>query len=87
VGAAAPAVPMSPLLPPKFGIGGRPIFSWESGYSTGTIPATGSNNDNSVTVIVEGNILDGDDFTDKMNRAMLDSIRRGLSQMPAGALP
>jgi hypothetical protein len=43
--------------------------------------------DNSVTVVVEGSVLDGEDFSDIINRAMLDNIRRGLSQFPAGTLP
>ena len=74
---------------PRFGIGGQPI--WDDGmggpgYGTGQGTGTGSV-DNSVTVVVEGSILDGEDFSDIINRAMLDNIRRGLSQFPAGTLP
>jgi hypothetical protein len=74
---------------PRFGIGGQPI--WDDGmggpgYGTGQGMGTGSV-DNSVTVVVEGSVLDGEDFSDIINRAMLDNIRRGLSQFPAGTLP
>lgn len=41
----------------------------------------------SITVIVEGNVLDGNDFTEKVNQALLNSQRTGLSQIAAGALP
>jgi hypothetical protein len=72
-----------------FGPGGQPI--WDDGmggpgYGTGQGMGTGSV-DNSVTVVVEGSVLDGEDFSDIINRAMLDNIRRGLSQFPAGTLP
>jgi hypothetical protein len=56
------------------------------GYGTGQGMGTGSV-DNSVTVVVEWSVLDGEDFSDIINRAMLDNIRRGLSQFPAGTLP
>jgi hypothetical protein len=74
---------------PRFGIGGQPI--WDDGmggpgYGTGQGMGTGSV-DNSVTVVVEGSVLNGDDFSDIVNRAMLDAQRRGLSQFPAGSLP
>jgi hypothetical protein len=74
---------------PKFGIGGQPI--WDDGmggpgYGTGQGTGTGSV-DNSVTIVVEGSVLDGEDFSDIINRSMLDNIRRGLSQFPAGTLP
>lgn len=74
---------------PKFGIGGQPI--WDDGmggpgYGTGLGTGTGSV-DNSVTIVVEGSVLDGEDFSDIINRTMLDNIRRGLSQFPAGSLP
>jgi hypothetical protein len=74
---------------PRFGIGGQPV--WDDGmggpgYGTGQGMGTGSV-DNSVTVVVEGSVLDGEDFSDIINRAMLDNIRRGLSQFPAGTLP
>jgi hypothetical protein len=39
-----------------------------------------------ITVIVEGNVLDGDDFTEKVNDALLNANRQGLSRSPAGFL-
>jgi hypothetical protein len=93
---ASPVVMPTPVAPPsggsqgpRFGVGGQPI--WDDGmggpgYGTGQGMGTGSV-DNSVTVVVEGSVLDGEDFSEIINRAMLDNIRRGLSQSPAGALP
>lgn len=74
---------------PRFGVGGQPI--WDDGmggpgYGTGLGTGTGSV-DNSVTIVVEGSVLDGEDFSDIINRTMLDNIRRGLTQFPAGSLP
>jgi hypothetical protein len=40
-----------------------------------------------VTVNIAGSVLDGDDFTEKVNMAFLNAQRRGFSQLPAGALP
>ena len=40
-----------------------------------------------ITIIVEGSVLDGDDFSEIVNKATLNAFRRGLSQLPAGALP
>jgi hypothetical protein len=48
--------------------------------------STGSSN-SSVTVIVEGSVLDGNDFVEIVNDAMLNSQRQGLSRFPAGTLP
>jgi hypothetical protein len=39
-----------------------------------------------ITVIVQGNVLDGDGFTDAVNKAMLNAQRRGLTRSPAGAI-
>jgi hypothetical protein len=72
--------------PPKFGVGGQPIWSWESGYDTASSSSTGSSS-TEITVIVEGNVLDGDDFTEKVNTALLNAQRTGLSRFPAGTLP
>ena len=93
---ATPVVMPSPVITtpsgpkkPEFGIGGQPIWGdgWNGGYTgTGMGSSTGTV-DNSVTVVVEGSVLDGDDFTDAVNRAFLDAQRRGLSQFPAGSLP
>jgi len=75
---------------PKFGVGGQPI--WDDGmggpgYGTGLGTGMVGSLDNSVTIIVEGSVLDGEDFSDIINRTMLDNIRRGLTQNPAGSLP
>jgi hypothetical protein len=47
--------------------------------------SAGSSN-SSVTVIVEGSVLDGNDFVEIVNDALLDANRRGLSRYPAGFL-
>jgi len=39
-----------------------------------------------ITVIVEGSVLDGDDFTEKVNMAFLNAQRKGLTRSPAGAI-
>jgi len=84
-------VPPSGPQGPKFGIGGQPIYPEGGGFAdymgTATTSSSGGSVDNSVTIVVEGSVLDGDDFSDIINRAMLDNIRRGFSQSPAGALP
>jgi len=40
-----------------------------------------------VTVVIQGNVLDGDDFTQKVNNALLNGQRLGYSQSVAGQLP
>jgi hypothetical protein len=40
-----------------------------------------------VNVTVEGNVLDGDDFTEKVNDALLNANRTGLPRTAAGFLP
>jgi hypothetical protein len=45
-----------------------------------------SSGNTQITVIVEGNVLDGDDFTEKVNDALLNANRQGLSRSPAGFL-
>ena len=85
-----PVAPPSGAIKPPFGIGGQPLHPgdyWDGGYGTGQGTGMAGNVDNSVTVVVEGSVLDGEDFSDIINRAMLDNIRRGLSQFPAGTLP
>ena len=54
---------------------GKPL----PGYMTGM-------GDTSITVIVEGNVLDGDDFTNKVNDALLNANRTGLPRTAAGFL-
>ena len=45
-----------------------------------------SSGNTEITVIVEGNVLDGDDFIEKVNDALLNAQRTGLSKYPAGFL-
>jgi hypothetical protein len=76
---------------PEFGIGGQPLYPGGGGYGeyfppAGTVTG-GSNPSTEITVIVEGNVLDGDDFTEKVNTALLNAQRTGLSRFPAGTLP
>tara|TARA_R110000868_G_scaffold24868_2_gene97510 strand:+ start:1130 stop:3031 length:1902 start_codon:yes stop_codon:yes gene_type:complete len=76
------------VLPPGVGGGGQPIPPGYGGIFDYMPPAgsTGSSN-SSVTVIVEGSVLDGNDFVEIVNDALLDANRRGLSRFPAGTLP
>ena len=39
-----------------------------------------------ITIVIEGNVLDGDDFTQKVNDALLNANRTGMPQTPAGFL-
>lgn len=39
-----------------------------------------------ITIIIEGNVLDGDDFTEKVNDALLNANRQGMPKTPAGFL-
>lgn len=73
---------------PRFGIGGQPI--WDDGmggpgYGTGQGMGTGSV-DNSVNITIEG-MIDSGNFDEAVNTALLNNIRRGYTQSPAGALP
>jgi hypothetical protein len=76
------------VLPPGVGGGGQPIPPGYGGIFDYIPPtsSTGSSN-SSVTVIVEGSVLDGNDFVEIVNDALLDANRRGLSRYPAGFLP
>ena len=91
--AVMPGAPSTSATPdtntgPRFGPGGQPINPEGGGPGYGTGQGTGIGTvDNSVTIIVEGNVLDGNDFTDKVNDAILDAQRKGLSQFPAGFIP
>jgi hypothetical protein len=40
-----------------------------------------------ISVVVQGSVLDGNDFVDIVNNALLNSQRQGRSQFAAGALP
>jgi hypothetical protein len=59
------------------------IISNPTGVSAALAPAPAPA---PITVIVEGSVLDGDDFAEKVNNALLNNIRRGYSQNPAGAI-
>jgi hypothetical protein len=39
-----------------------------------------------ITINIEGNVLDGDDFTEKVNDALLNANRQGLPRTAAGFL-
>jgi hypothetical protein len=75
------------VLPPGVGGGGQPIPPGYGGIFD-YLPATGStgSSNSSITVIVEGNVLDGDDFTNKVNDALLNANRTGLPRTAAGFL-
>ena len=51
--------------------------NFDAGYSNTAPP---------ITIIIEGNVLDGDDFTDKVNTALLNANRQGLPRTAAGFL-
>ena len=89
-GGKAPVIPPT-IFPPGFGSGGQPIAPGYGGFFDyapgGSMPSTATPSDSSVTIIVEGNVLDGDDFTDKVNGAVLEAFRQGRSRFPAGTLP
>jgi hypothetical protein len=76
---------------PDFGVGGQPLHSgdyWDGSYNTGLGSGMASGSvDNSITVVVQGSVLDGNDFDDKVNQAMINAMRKGYSQYPAGSLP
>jgi hypothetical protein len=76
------------ILPPGVGGGGQPIPPGYGGIFDYMPPAGSAGSSNSsVTVIVEGSVLDGNDFVEIVNDALLDANRRGLSRFPAGTLP
>lgn len=85
-----PEVPPK-IMPPGFGGGGQPIAPGYGGYFD-YLPPTGSGNsggsiDNSITVVVEGNVLNSDDFDEAVSVAMRNAQRTGYSQYAAGSLP
>ena len=73
---------------PKFGIGGQPLG--DNGYSAGygmgfnSTASTGTI-DNSLTINIEG-MIDSGSFDEVVNQSLLNNIRRGYSQFPAGAI-
>jgi hypothetical protein len=94
---AAPLPPLdaggSGVKPPKFGVGGQPLYDQNGNYQYGDyMPPTGSSGsmgsvDNSITVVVEGNVLNSDDFDEAVSAAMRNAQRTGYSQYAAGSLP
>lgn len=69
-------------------VGGR--YDTNLGDMTDFIPTGGQSafsGGSSVTVNVQGSVLNGNDFVDIVNNALLDSQRQGRSQVAAGALP
>jgi hypothetical protein len=39
-----------------------------------------------INIVIEGSVLDGDDFTNKVNDALLNANRQGLPRIAAGFL-
>jgi hypothetical protein len=75
---------------PEFGIGGQPIYP-EGGSFADYLPPMGINSssgsvDNSVNITIEG-MIDSGNFDEAVNTALLNNIRRGYTQTPAGSLP
>jgi hypothetical protein len=92
---AQPVVMPTPIMPPTVmppgvGGGGQPIAPGYGGLFDyrDYLPANpGSSSNTDITVVVEGSVLDGNDFVEIVNGAMLKAKREGLSQFPAGAFP
>jgi len=94
---ASPVVMPTPIAPPSgstkppFGIGGQPLHPgdyWDGTFGTTSSSGSSTGNvDNSITVVVEGSILNGDDFDEVINQAFVNAQRKGYSQYPAGSLP
>lgn len=71
----------------SFGAGGQPV--WNSGMSPGYNTGLGigaATVDNSVNITIEG-MIDSGNFDEAVNTALLNNIRRGYTQSPAGSLP
>ena len=95
------SIPQIPAIvqAPSVGAGGSAVGSTNgngmggnyTGDFTDYLPAnpvkTNVSSSNSVTVVIQGNVLDGDDFTQKVNNALLNGQRLGYSQSVAGQLP
>jgi hypothetical protein len=65
-------------------------YNYNFGDMSDVIPTGGQtafSSGSSVTVNVQGSVLDGNDFVDIVNNALLNSQRQGRSQVAAGALP
>ena len=74
---------------PEFGIGGQPIYPEGGGFADflpGFVTTSaGGSVDNSINITIDG-MIDTGNFDEVVNNALLNNIRRGLSQSPAGAL-
>jgi hypothetical protein len=91
------SIPQIPAIvqAPSIGAGGTTSNGGMGGNYTGDftdyLPAnpvkTNVSSSKSVTVVIQGNVLDGDDFTQKVNNALLNGQRIGYSQSVAGQLP
>jgi len=71
----------------SFGVGGQPV--WDDGMSPGYNTGLGTGSatvDNSVNITIEG-MIDSGNFDEAVNTALLNNIRRGYTQSPAGSLP
>jgi hypothetical protein len=66
---------------PAAGMNFNPYQSRDRNYDAGY-----SNQAPSITINIEGNVLDGDDFTNKVNDALLNANRQGLPRIAAGSL-
>jgi hypothetical protein len=65
-------------------------YNYNFGDMSDVIPTGGQtafSGGSSITVNVQGSVLDGNDFVDIVNNALLNSQRQGRSQVAAGALP
>ena len=78
--------------PPLFGVGGQPLYDQNGNYMySDYIPptnstATNTSVDNSVIINIDG-MIDSGNFDEAVNAALLNNIRRGYTQTPAGSLP
>jgi hypothetical protein len=79
-GGSTAATPIAPSWAPSWAEAENMFPVMPSPTKTGFV-------DNSVTIVVEGSVLNGDDFSEIINDTMLENIRRGLAQYPAGFIP
>jgi hypothetical protein len=78
-------MPTTNMPTPAYGNFG---FSLPSYITSGANFAGGVNSPPApIEITIMGNVMDGDDFTEKVNQAMINAQRKGYSQFPAGALP
>ena len=80
--AAAAALATAPTNgSPGAGVTYNPTQNADRNYTDANATQTPS-----IVINVEGSVLNGDDFDEIVSRAMLNNIRRGLSQNPAGVI-